>query len=158
MFENKSSILTYWGGSDRFIVRIESYVYCFMAQGSFINITGGKTLESLSESLFCLKGILYNENKEMFDFTKQKIDAISAVTKMPTNMFSVLNSEDAARKMFQFKSYHRVPGKLNLRLLLPISSSPNLSANVFVSGSTCFFGARSTKDLSVFLQKMLSIL
>ena len=154
-FNSAHSVLQYWGGSSRYIIRCENYVYCFMSNGSFVNITGSKKITGYLEALETLKTQL---SPLKFTFSKIKTDAISAVVKLPKRIFpSILRNKDFQR-CINLKTYHSIPGRINVRFVSPSNHTPNMSANVFSTGSICIFGARSKDDIRFFIENILSCL
>ena len=145
-------MLQYWGGSSRYIIRCENYVFCFMSNGSFLNITGSRTITGCVEALETLKTQL---SPLKFTFSKIKTDAISAVVKLPKRIFSSILRNKEFQSRIILKTYHSIPGRINVRFVSPSDHTPNMSANVFSSGSVCIFGARSKDDIRSFIVNIL---
>ena len=148
-------MLQYWGGSSRYIIRCENYVFCFMSNGCFVNITGSRKITGYVEALETLETQLSPLKFTFFDI---KTDAISAVAKLPKRIFpSILRNKDFQR-CINLKIYHSIPGRINVRFVSPSNHTPNMSANVFSTGSICIFGARSKDDIRFFIENILSCL
>ena len=152
-FNHRHSVLKYWGGSSRYIIRCENFVFCFMSDGKFVNITGSKEISGYLEALQVLKSQL---SPLEFTFSKIKTDAISAVVKLPKIIFpTILRNKDFQSRIV-LKTYHSIPGRINVRFVSPSNHTPNMSANVFSSGSVCIFGARVNDDIRFFIENILS--
>ena len=151
-FNNTHSVLKYWGGSSRYIIRCENFVFCFMSNGNFVNITGSREITGYIEALETLKTQL---SPLKFTFSKIKTDAISAVVKLPKRIFSSILRNKEFQSRIILKTYHSIPGRINVRFVSPSDHTPNMSANVFSSGSVCIFGARSKDDIRSFIVNIL---
>ena len=68
-FNHSHSVLKYGGGSSRFIIRCENFVFCFMSNGKFVNITGSREITGYLEALQTLKSQL---SPLKFTFSKIK--------------------------------------------------------------------------------------
>ena len=71
--------LNYSAGSDRYVVRLQDYVYCFMSSGSFLNVTGCKAVTDFEKAKIILNSHL---GSCKMIYSNIKIDTISAVCRM----------------------------------------------------------------------------
>ena len=140
--------LHYWAGPDRYILRLDKYVYTIMCTGKFVNVTGCICADEFEKALFRLKSNVRDPN---LTFSLKKCDTISAVSKIKKSIFGRIMKTQASATRFKIKLYHNIPYRLNVSLQIPLKTSPNICANIFTSGSVCIFGARQKEDIDFFL-------
>ena len=88
-------------------------------------------------------------------YSNIKIDTISAVCKMSRKIMEHVTCKQAqSEHHFKIKHYRKYPNKVNVKLKQRKASSPNMSANIFSSGSICLFGARCLDDLEFFINQL----
>ena len=144
--------LNYSAGSDRYVVRLQDYVYCFMSSGSFLNVTGCKAVTDFEKAKIILNSQL---GTCKMIYSNIKIDTISAVCRMSHKIMEDITCKQAqSEHPFQIKHYRKYPNKVNVKLKQSKASSPNMSANIFSSGSICLFGARCLDDLEYFINQL----
>ena len=88
--------LNYSAGSDRYVVRLQDYVYCFMSRGSFLNVTGCKTVADFEKAKIIL-------NRQLgtckMIYSNIKIDTISAVCKMSHKIMEDITCKQAQSEL-----------------------------------------------------------
>merc|ERR1712012_1289164 len=105
----------------------QEIVSIFMSSGSFLNVTGCKAVTDFEKAKIILNSQL---GTCKMIYSNIKIDTISAVCRMSHKIMEDITCKQAK------------------------ASSPNMSANIFSSGSICLFGARCLDDLEYFINQL----
>ena len=119
-----------------------------MSGGSFVNLTGVKGFDQIPQAMTSLQKLLPNQK---LTFSNKRVNTISAHVRLPQYVFLKLLQHEGSSSLFLIKQYDNMSCKINVQLLHPLKSSPNLCANMFKSGGVCLFGSRNKDDLETFL-------
>ena len=125
-----------------------------MSGGTFVNVTGLKTLSDIDCAKECLSSLIPNLQ---LTFSKTRIDTMSCYARLDPMTFTNLLKNVNTIQTFSIKMYHRMSCKINIKLQKSLPSSPNLSCNIFKNGGACFFGAKNKDDMDIFISKLFNV-
>lgn len=149
-----NSVLVYFAGVGRIIVKIENFTYTIMGRScQHLNLTGVVRVCDVEDALEIFR-ITFLEFD--FSFMQIKIDCMSAVIYLNSKVLqSILHNEANVNIKFHIKKYHNISSRINLRLKIPLNCSPGMSANIFTRGACTLFGAKREKDLYTFVNNIM---